>query len=84
MSFQAELQTLKANLAQQRDELTLQLGLAKLEARDEWHEIEAKTGQFMSKLETLGEEAADDVVDGVKRLGAEIRHGYDKLKASLQ
>lgn len=84
MSFQTELETLKANIVQQRDELQLQLGLAKLEARDEWHEVEAKVVHFMTQLEEVGEETTEEVKRGAHQLGTEIKQAYEKLKTSVQ
>jgi len=83
MTFKAELQALKTSLIQQRDELTLQLGLAKLEARDEWHEVETKASHFMSKIDALGDEVAEDISTATKQLGDDIKQAYEKLKTTL-
>jgi len=86
MSFHEELEKLKETLIQQRDELQVKAGLAKLEARDEWEKIEVKVDHFMAKLETLGDAASDasgDVAESAKHLGEEIKAAYEKLKTHL-
>jgi hypothetical protein len=83
MSIQEELDNLKENLLQQRDELQLKASLAKLEAREEWEKIEEKFGHWTAKLEAVGSEASDEVLHSAKHLGEEIKAAYEKIKAQL-
>jgi hypothetical protein len=86
MNLHEDLEKLKETLVQQRDELRVKAGLAKLEAREEWEKIEEKADHFMAKLETIGEAASDaseDVVQSAKHLGEEIKAAYEKIKTRL-
>lgn len=86
MDIPSELEKIKEGLLQQRDELRVQMGLAKLEAKDEWEKAEAKLDQFAAKLEGLGEEAkeaSEDVLKSLKSLGDEIRNAYERIKNRL-
>jgi len=86
MGIEHELELVKEGLLQQRDELLVQMGLAKLEAKEEWEKLEDKLDQFTAKLEDVGgeaKEASEDVWASVKLLGEEIRNAYDKIKSHL-
>lgn len=86
MSIREELEKLKEGLLQQRDELQLKAGLAKLEVRDEWELIEGKVGDWVAKLEGVGSEASeasDDVLQSAKQLGEELKTAYEKIKSRL-
>ncbi len=73
MSIREELEKLKDNLIQQRDELRLKAGLAKLEVRDEWDQVEGKVEHFMGRMEAIGSETAHDVID----------RAYEKIRKQL-
>ncbi len=86
MSFHEELEKLKENLIQQRDELKVKAGLAKLEARDEWEKVEENVDHLMAKLEGFGENAAEvseDALEKAKLVGEEIKAAYERIKARL-
>jgi SMC interacting uncharacterized protein involved in chromosome segregation len=74
------------DLKRERDELRVKVHLAKLEAQDEWKEIETK----LTKLEAKGKElagvtadASKDIGAAAKLLGEEIRDGIKKLAKRL-
>jgi uncharacterized protein (DUF342 family) len=86
MNVQNEFEKFRDGLLQQRDELLVQLNLAKLEAREEWEKTEAKLEEFKAKLETLAgeaKEASDDVWSTAKLLGEEIKGAYDRIRSRL-
>jgi hypothetical protein len=86
MSFHEELEKLKEGLIQQRDELRLKAGLAKLEAREEWEKVEEKVDHLLAKFETFGDEASEaseDALDKAKLVGEEIKAAYERIKAKL-
>ncbi len=86
MSIREELEKLKESLLQQRDELQVKAGLAKLEVRDEWESIEAKVSHWVTKLEDIGgeaSEASEDVLQSAKHLGEEIKAAYERIKTRL-
>jgi uncharacterized protein (DUF342 family) len=86
MNIRDELEKFRDGLIQQRDELRVQLNLAKLEAQEEWHKTEEKLEEFKSKLAAVADEAKDaseDVLTSVKMLGEEIKSAYERIKSRL-
>jgi hypothetical protein len=86
MNMHEELQRTLEGLLQQRDELLLQLHLAKLEVREEWDRTEAKLEELKLRLDSAAREArdaSDDVWSSVKTVGEEIRDAYDRISRSL-
>jgi SMC interacting uncharacterized protein involved in chromosome segregation len=78
-------ETLNA-LKQDADELRVQVHLAKMEASDEWTELEAKLVKLESKAKELGgvsAESAKDIGAAAKLLGDEIREGFRKFAKHL-
>lgn len=67
-------------LAQARDEMRLQLKLGRMEARDDWHELEDRWQTVRPKLEHALEHALDEVDHGLETALKEIRAGYRKLR----
>ena len=77
---------LMKDLEQQRDELEVQLALAKAEARDEWEELEKRWEKVKSQLGQAGDtaaEVADDVGEAAKLLLDEIGRGYERIRKLL-
>lgn len=73
-------------LKQERDELRLKLQLAKMEAGDEWQELDAKWEKFESKARAVGNataESADEIGVAAKLLGEEIRDGFKRIARQL-
>ncbi len=69
-------------LKQQRDELRLQIHLAKAEARDEWDELENKWGGLMERMKAVGEEAGEaksDIGTAARELAVELKKGYARI-----
>ena len=86
MNVQQEIERFRDGLLQQRDELIVQLNLAKLEAKEEWEKTEAKLEEFKARLENAAqeaEEASGDVWASAKLLGEEIRSAYERIKVRL-
>lgn len=86
MNVQREIERFRDGLLQQRDELIVQLNLAKLEAKEEWDKTEAKLEEFKARLEGAAqeaEEASGDVWASAKLLGEEIRGAYERIKGRL-
>ena len=71
-----------AELKQEGEVLKVKLNLAKMEARDEWQDLEAKLTRLESKANELGSataEASHDVAAAATLLGEEIRDGFKKI-----
>lgn len=70
-------------LETERDELKLKLGLAKLEARDEWKALEGKMDSLRGRMKVIGgeaKEASGDVAAAVDVLATEIKDGFSKIR----
>ena len=83
MDTREEIQKILDSLAQQRDELIVQAHLAKLEAMDEWKNVESKLSQLRGKTGPLTDttkETAKDIQLAAKQLADEISRGYDKIR----
>jgi hypothetical protein len=67
------------NLRRERDELKVKVHLAKMEASDEWQELEAKLEKFELNAKEAGTAAAHaskDIGSAVELLGEEIKKGF--------
>jgi hypothetical protein len=77
------LKSLLTQLETERDELKLKLGLAKLEAREEWGELEGKMDALRGRLKVIGgeaKEASGDVAAAADVLASEIKEGFSKIR----
>ena len=80
------LKALLERLETERDELKLKLGLAKLEARDDWQELESKLDTLRGRLKVLGSEAMEassDVGDAAGTLANEIKEGFARMRRMM-
>ena len=71
---------------QQRDELQVQLHLAKAEAKDEWARLETQWDEIKPKLEAAREEVektAVSVGDALNQAIEELKNGYERLRSRL-
>jgi len=78
-----QLQSLIQRLETERDELRMKVGLAKLEAREEWQELEGKLDRLRGRMKRLKDEAGeatDDIGDAFELLGDEIKEGYTRIR----
>ena len=83
METREEIQKMLDKLAQQRDELIVQAQLAKLEAMDEWKNVESKFSQLRNNtgpLKDTVKESAQDIQAAAKQLAEEISRGYDRIR----
>ena len=81
-----QIEELVARLKQERDELHLQLHLAKEDLGDEWHKIEEALTRLESKAKHVGgatKEASRDVGAAVGLLAEEIKKGFGKIRSRL-
>jgi len=75
-----------AELKQRAEELRLQGHLAKMEASDEWQEVERKLAKLEAKSKELAgvsAESAKDIGAAAKLLGEEIRDSLKKFARHL-
>ena len=81
-----KLESFMKQLETERDELRVQLNLAKLEAREEWEEMEKKMEAMRGRMKVVGDEAkeaTDDVGTAVCALGDEIKEGFARIRKLL-
>lgn len=76
------LEELVATLSRERDELRVQMQLAKQELRDKWEPLEDKWGSLEARLRSLGDvstEAGKEVATASKALLNEIGEAYKDI-----
>ncbi|MFP5463874.1 MAG: hypothetical protein ACLGHR_03755 [Gammaproteobacteria bacterium] len=86
MTANEELKKLLDRLATQRDELIVKAHLARLEAQDEWAELEKQLEQVREKAAEAAVIAGDsgrEVLAAAKLVGEEIARGYERLRKAL-
>lgn len=74
------------HLKQQRDELHVQLHLAKADAKDEWARLESRWDEIKPKLEAAREEVGKTTESVGAALGLaidELKKGYERLRSRL-
>lgn len=80
---QSKLDSLLQRLETERQELQLKLGLAKLEARDEWKDMEEKLDRLRGRIKVLrgeAQEASGDVGAALDTLADEIKEGFARIR----
>jgi len=83
---EGKLQALMQKLETERDELRVKLSLAKLEAREEWEELEKKMDQLRGRMKVVGGEAkgaGGDVKAAADVLAGEIKEGLARIRKLL-
>ena len=73
-------------LKEERDKLRVRVHLAKMEANEDWEELEAKFEKIQSKAKVEGKattDSAEDVGEAVKLLGQEIKDGFKHIARQL-
>lgn len=78
------------SVKQQRDELRVQMHLAKADAKDEWERLEKKADRFLADAESQSkplrgavEESARDIGSALELVGQEIQKGYQRVRERL-
>lgn len=74
------LSALLDKLREEHDHLKVQFELGKMEARDEWHQLEKK----WQHLESRAEQLEDDVEDTFEDLADELKARYRRLRDRLK
>ena len=73
-------------LKHERDELKLQMHLAKRDLRDDWQILDDKLDALNNRYDPLKQavaESTDDVWEALKLVGLEIRDGFEKIRKAL-
>ena len=83
---EGKLQAMLQKLETERDELRVKLSLAKLEAREEWEDLEKKMDQLRGRLKVVGSEAkgaGGEVKAAADVLAREIKEGFVRIRKLL-
>lgn len=81
-----DIEEMVEKLKEERDELRVKLHLAKMEASDEWRELERKWSKLEAKVKTMGGAAAEssgDIHAAAQLLGQEIKAGFKRIAKQL-
>ena len=74
-------------LAQTRDELLLQLSLAKAEARDDWKQLEERWALVQGEIKRTAsdsEQTVKEMGESVRSLLDDLKGGYERIKTQLK
>lgn len=82
-----KLDSLLNDLKQYRDELRVQMHLAKAELRDEFQELEERWDKLQPRLESAARDAADagkEALDSLAEAGEAILKGFKRIREDLK
>jgi hypothetical protein len=85
--IKASLQREFDALTKARDELKVQLSLAKSEAKDEWTRLETSFERLQGEIKRIGIDAKEplkDIGSAARNLLDEIKKGYTKVKSDAK
>lgn len=86
MELKKEFDELSKTLKQQRDEIEVQIHLASMDAKEEWHKSEKKWGEFIDTLGVITDETKEtstEVIHATKVIGDELSEAYIRIKKRL-
>jgi len=86
MTLRERLEQELEDLRTTRDELRLRVHLGKMDAQEQWEQVEKQWQQVESKLKIVGEagrEIAEDVGEAAQLAIEEVKEGYSKLRKLL-
>jgi SMC interacting uncharacterized protein involved in chromosome segregation len=86
MTMRERLEKELGDLRVTRDELRVRMHLGKLDAQDQWEQIEKQWQHVESKLKLAGEtgrEIAEDIGEAASLAVEELKEGYAKLRKLL-
>ncbi len=86
MTLRERLERELEDLRAMRDELRVRLHLGKLDAQEQWEQIEKQWQHVESKLKRAGEagrEVAEDIGEATSLVIEEMKEGYAKLRKLL-
>jgi dsDNA-specific endonuclease/ATPase MutS2 len=83
MAEKIKLDDIIESLRQERDELNLQLHLAKAEVKQEWEQLEKKWDNLEQRFDSFGNEAkasAGEVAASLRQVAADLDRAYKRLR----
>ncbi len=73
-------------LKHERDEIKLQLHLAKKELQEDWEQLDDRLNQLDNRFKPArkaASESAEDVWESLKFVGLEIRDGFKRIRDAI-
>lgn len=70
-----------SGLKQIRDELRVQIHLAKKEVQEDWEELEEKMEDMVAKAQLA--ETGEGVGEAIEQLGQELKLGYQRIRDAI-
>ena len=86
MTEQSKLDEMLRKLETERDELRVKLNLAKMDAKDEWDDVEKKMEALKGRMKVVSEEAKEasgDVGAAIDVLADEVKESFSRLRKML-
>jgi hypothetical protein len=87
MEEQKEIETFMQKVQRQRDEIFLQIHLAKAEIKEEWEAAEKKLEHLKAKTPAVAKEGGESIKDlgaAVKLVGEELLRSYERIKKTIE
>jgi hypothetical protein len=87
MDLKKEFDELTDVLKQQRDEIEVQIHLASMEAKDEWHKAEQNWDQFIDGMGVITDDAKEtsaELIQTTKIIGDELKNTYARISERLK
>jgi len=87
MDIQKEFDELTDTLKQQRDKIEVQIHLANMDAKDEWHKGEEKWGEFIDALGVIADDSKEtsaELIHATKVIGDELKETYSRISERLK
>ena len=87
MSMKDDLNKLSETVKQYRDELRVQLHLARQDVRDEWDDLDEYWEKFREKVDELRHDAGEvgeETRETAHKLGEELKAGYERIRKRLK
>lgn len=78
----SDFDDLVTGLKQVRDELRIQVHLAKKEVQDDWEELEDKMEDMVAKAQLS--DTGEGIKDAVELLGEELKLGYERVRDAIK
>jgi hypothetical protein len=86
MTIKHDFEKLLDKLQSERDEITLKLHLASMEAKEEFNEAEKQWGQLKIKAAEIADdsvETSEEYIDKAKIVGEELKKAYNRIAKRL-
>ena len=87
MDIKKEIDVIADALKKQRDEIEVQIHLASMDAKEEWHKAEKKWGQFVDTLGIITDETKEtssEIFQATKIIGDELKEAYKRISDRLE